>query len=312
MKLVITGASGFMGREFLERLLREERATDAVLLAGTTSSAEALRQRYPQLRVAGPWPLGGLEVKEAFAGADQLFHFAWSTMPSTAAAEPLRDLQENVMAGMHMLEQARQAGVGRIVFLSSGGTVYGDPRYLPIDEEHVTVPLNPYGISKLSFELYLRAHAERWGYRYLILRPSNVYGNIRVEGRPQGVIEHWMRRMATASPVEVWNDLSLVRDYVYIEDMVEVLYQVLNMPGLSGVMNVGTGVGHSLSDVLAVLGSVTGMTAKVQARDLQVRAVSSNVLDPQKLGRELGFTAKVSLATGVERLWHRMGAGDEA
>ena len=309
MKVVLTGASGFMARAFLERLLAANETPELVLLAGSRSSVELLQAAYPGLAVEGPWPSGGHALREALRDADVLFHFAWSTMPSTAAADPLRDLRENVVAGMELLDQVKEAGVRRMVFISSGGTVYGEPRYLPIDEEHPLAPQSPYGISKLTFEHYLRQHAERHGYGHLVLRPANVYGNTRVDGRPQGVLEHWMRRMVDGRSLEVWNDLGMVRDYVYIDDMVEVLWRVLQQDALSGVLNVGTGVGTSLQQLIDMLERMTGRQARVERAAVPVKAVTANVLSPQLLIEQVGALPFLGLHEGMERLQERFLAG---
>lgn len=305
MKIVLTGASGFMARAFLKRLLALEVDLELVLLAGTRSSTDLLKKNYPGLLVAGPWPCGGRAIREALQDADVLVHFAWSTMPSTAAADPLRDLRENVVAGIELLEQVKEAGVKRVVFMSSGGTVYGEARYLPIDEEHPLCPASPYGISKLTFEHYLRQHAERSGYGYMVLRPANVYGNMQVDGRPQGVLEHWMQRTYDGRPLEVWNDLGMVRDYIYIDDMVEVLWRVLQRKNLVGVLNVGTGVGTSLQEVITMLELMSGKKAQVERSITPVKAVSANVLSPKRLMDEVGEISFLEIQEGLQRLRQR-------
>jgi UDP-glucose 4-epimerase len=314
MKVVLTGASGFMGGAFLSRLLLDTRVKEVVLLAGSEDSVSSLRTDYPGLQVAGPWPVGGPGTDEALHNADVLFHFAWSTMPSTAAADPLRDIRENVMSGFSLLDRVVAKGVKRFVFLSSGGTVYGEAQYLPIDEGHPTMPMTPYGISKLSFEHYLRQHADRHGYGHLVLRPGNVYGNLRAEGRPQGVIEHWLKRLSGDRPLEVWNELSLVRDYVYIDDMVDVLERVLDGPAVRGAVNVGTGVGTSLEALAGLMARVTGRSLQLTAAQVPVRAVGANILHTGRLMDMFGLVPSTPLAVGVERLWHRslgMSAADD-
>lgn len=316
MKVVITGGSGFIGRALLRRLSGEQHngsgaslpadeRLDIRVLGSSAASVEVLARDHPKFSIGGPWPQGGTAVDELLRDADVLLHMAWSSMPSTAATDPGRDLRENVEAGLGLLDRAASAGVRAVVFLSSGGTVYGEAQFLPISEAHPLQPVMQYGITKLAFEQQLQRHAAQHGYRHVILRPGNVYGNTAVGDRPQGVVEHWLQRAMAGEVLEVWNELTLVRDYVFIDDMVDVLQAVLSEPRLSGAYNVGTGIGTSLQGLLELIESITGSSIRIATRPVPIRAVASNVLDSTHLGRELGVVPGTDLGMGLRKLLDR-------
>lgn len=316
MKVVITGGSGFIGRALLRRLSGEQHdrsgsslpaddRLDIRVLGSSAASMEALARDCPMFTVGGPWPQGGAAVDDQLRDADVLLHMAWSSMPSTAATDPGRDVQENVEAGLELLDSAAAAGVRAVVFLSSGGTVYGEAQFLPITEAHPLEPVMQYGITKLAFEQQLQRHAALHGYRHVILRPGNVYGNTSVRDRPQGVVEHWLKRAMAGEVLEVWNELTLVRDYVFIDDMVDVLQAVLFDPGLSGAYNVGTGIGTSLQRLLELIEEVTGSSIRIATRPVPIRAVATNVLDSTRLEHDLGVVPGTDLGLGLRKLLDR-------
>lgn len=316
MKVVITGGSGFIGRALLRRLSGEQHdgpgaflpandRLDISVLGSSAASVEALARDYPMFTIGGPWPQGGDALDGLLRDADVLLHMAWSSMPSTAATDPARDVRENVEAGLALLDRAAAADVRAVVFLSSGGTVYGEAQFLPITEAHPLAPVMQYGVTKLAFEQQLQQHAALHGYRHVILRPGNVYGNTSVGDRPQGVVEHWLQRAMAGEVLEVWNELTLVRDYVFIDDMVDVLRAVLFEPRLSGAYNVGTGIGTSLQGLLGLIEGITRNSIRIATRPVPIRAVAANVLDSTRLGRELGVVPGTELEPGLRKLLDR-------
>lgn len=303
MKVAITGASGFIGGAFVRALRSTMPEVDVVALASSTSSVEGIRSKWPDMEVA-PLRRGDASVnEEALRGVNVLVHAAWSTVPSTAARDPKADLEQNVEFGLGLMDAAGRAGIGRFVFLSSGGTVYGDPLVLPIDEAHPTRPVTAYGASKLCFEQYLRTRAAHHGFEQVVLRPSNVYGNEAGATKPQGVIEHWITCIATGRPIAVWNGLEVRRDYLHVDDLVDVLLHALTAPVAGRTLNIGTGVGTSLAELLELLEQITGKEVQVHHRGTSPNGSPANVLDALACRKLLSWEPLVSLPVGVERLW---------
>ncbi|MEO8590476.1 MAG: NAD-dependent epimerase/dehydratase family protein [Flavobacteriales bacterium] len=309
MKVALTGGSGFIGQAFLDRMLAVPGTSAAMHVKALSSSAqgmERLRVKHPSLEVDVLYDRDGGVNADAFEGAHTVLHLGWSSVPGTAKADPVADLRTNVEGGIALLQAMVRAGVQRIIFVSSGGTVYGDPVYLPIDERHPVAPRTPYGASKLIFEHYLRCMADLHGFRPVVLRPGNIYGRTDGPEKPQGVVEHWFASIASQRAVKVWNGLDVVRDYIHIDDVVEVLIRLIRYDGEQRLFNVGTGIGTSLRDLALMMERVTGSPVVMDQTQLAPPDVQANILDPSLLIQELGVPKAMALEEGLVRTWSRL------
>jgi UDP-glucose 4-epimerase len=193
--------------------------------------------------------------------------------------------------------------VKRIVYLSSGGTVYGDPRRLPVSEDHPLDPLCSYGIVKVAVEKYLNMYSVLEGLNATVLRVSNPYGGTaRRTNDLQGVVPIFLRKMVAGESIEIWGDGSTVRDYIYIDDLIDAMVCALGLQG-SGVYNIGSGVGHSLNEVLKILSDVTGIEARVRYSAPRGFDVSRIVLDVSRAKEALGWRPSTTLHQGCSRYW---------
>lgn len=312
MRLAITGASGFIGQSFVERMFTNAaRGGDGAardryqlkLLASSAAGIERLRTKWPTAEIVALHDRNGDVRGDALAGTDALLHLGWSTVPGTAKSDPIGDLHTNVEDGLRLLLAVVAHGVQRVVFVSTGGMVYGEPQYLPIDERHPTHPRTPYGVTKLLFEHYLRCMADLHGFRQVVFRPGNVYGRTTGPVKPQGVVEHWLGSLAAGRMVQVWNGLDVVRDYVHVDDLVEVLIRSLQYDGGKEIFNVGTGVGTSLSGLAAIMQRVTGRAIAIDQVGTMPPEVTANILDPGLVSSELGVRPSIDLEEGIGRTW---------
>lgn len=316
MKLVMTGGGGFIGGTVLDRLFAHDGnlagepviSPDVRVLASSTAAMARLRATFPRADVRALFRPDGSVEETAFHDRDVFLHCGWSTVPSTAEADPVADLRSNVEGGLRMIEAAVKGGVRRIIFLSSGGTVYGEPERTPITEGHPTRPTSAYGIGKLGFERYLGSIAAHHGLEHLILRPSNVYGRRVVNEKPQGVVEHWMFGALHGTPVEAWNDLSMTRDYLFVEDLVDVIVRSFDMVLSHSVVNVGTGRGTSLAELAAMIEVVSGHRLRIDVRPSPVKAISTNVLDTSRQIAMFGAGPRTALEEGLRIVHDRIRA----
>lgn len=313
MKVVITGANGFVGRALLRRLVDGAASPLATMPAGvvdtvavvrSTSSAEELRADFPHVRVEVVKDTRTDALQEVLIGTDAVVHLAWSSVPVSANLDPLADLDANVTGGLRLLEACGRAGIGRFIFISSGGTLYGAGHARVPHTEHAPVEvMGAYGAGKYCMEEYVRLRAAHHGFDHIILRPGNIYG--RVDGRPreQGVIEQWMDRLLSGDAIDVWNGLDVVRDYVHIDDMVDAL--VAALVGGSGPrsLNVGTGHGTSLKELSELLMRVTGRSVAFQVKGNTPPAISWNVLDPGLLMKTWGLRPAICSEERIKALW---------
>ncbi len=306
MKVVITGASGFIGGSFVRRWMAHAGAEDRILcLTSSDAGAEKLLHEWPHISVIPLRSVGTGAVMKAMEGADALFHCGWSTVPRTADADPAKDLLENVYNGLPLIDAAIFAGVRRFIFLSSGGTVYGHGSR-PHREHDPVDPIGAYGISKFTFEQYLRDRSAGSSMRPLVLRPGNVYGRSSDPLRPQGVIEHWMSRVLHGQPVEIWGDTSVVRDYVHIDDLTRVMLSMMAHDGPQRIYNVGSGIGTTLEEILRMLEELSGTElTRIHHDKLNVAGPKVNILDPSLLSGELELQPSIPLKEGLRSLWDR-------
>jgi UDP-glucose 4-epimerase len=299
MVVLVIGGSGFLGRHLLTRLARED-LTVRVYGRRPVPTPEKVEFVYGDLADRS-------RLRQALAGVDVVFHFAWTTIPQTSNEDPQADVQGNVVAGLGLLDACRDAGVEMIVFPSSGGTVYGAPDGVQLfTESTATNPISSYGITKLTVEKYIALYGRLHGLDYRILRISNAYGEGQQPDRPQGLIGVTLRRIVSGEPVIVWGDGSVTRDYVYAGDVADCCVRAALTPLAPAeprIFNVGNDKGHSVSTVLSTIAAVTRREPVIHytaARSFDVqRAVMSS-----KLAQDvLGWQPRVSLEDGISRTW---------
>ena len=300
MRALVTGGSGFIGAHLVDKL---------VALGWKVSVLDLFDRRFGSLPAGLDLIRANVSndyaVREALADVDVVFHLAWGTIHEVATRDPLQDIETNAMPSVRLIDHCRNSGVRRIVFFSSGGTVYGPAQHLPIAETHPTHPINAYGITKLAVEKYLQMYHHLYGLEYVILRPSVPYGPWQDPRRRQGAISVFLYRAARGETIEIWGDGSVVRDYFYISDLVSAAVQAATKQGLEGeqVYNVGGGQGYSLNDLVRVIQKVAGRTATVVYQPGRRFDVPEVVLDTSRAAACLEWSPEVELSEGVERTW---------
>lgn len=292
MKGVVTGGGGFLGRPVLRALIRS--GWEVVNL-----DLRAVSDVEGVANVAGDYRDPEI-LRKALSRADAVFHLACSTYPGDSEADPARDVEDNVVGLLRLLRSASELGVRRFVFSSSGGTVYGVPREIPVPEEHPTVPISSHGVMKLACEHYLRLWARSEGRTSVILRLSNPYGPGQNPARGQGIVAAALDRALRGRPLEVWGDGSAVRDFVYVEDAADAFARAGGHPS-SDVFNVGSGTGVAVRDLLDAARRATGRPLEVRYAPRRLLDVPLNVLDVRKARRVLGWSPRVPLEEGLRR-----------
>jgi UDP-glucose 4-epimerase len=205
-----------------------------------------------------------------------------------------------------MLEAAASAGVRRLVFVSSGGTVYGIARKTPISETHPTDPICSHGIQKLSIEKYLHLFRSIKSLDSVILRVSNMYGESQDCNKPLGAVAHFAAKAINGTPIEVWGDGTTTRDYVHVDDVVRALIMAAGYEGVERLFNIGTGRGTSLAQLVDLLRERMPMPVAVEYGAARCFDVPENVLDVDRARSELLWTPEVTLERGLDRVVQRV------
>jgi len=300
MQAVVVGASGFIGSHVVDGLLAEGWQVRAVArhLPGLISLPA---QAHPHLRCMSVDMADGPSLEEALAGADLVVHLASSSLPHSSNRDPHADVQVNLLGALNLLEAARRTGVARVVVVSSGGTVYGQPQEVPIPESHPTEPICSYGITKLAIEKYVALYRQLHGLDGVVFRVANPYGERQRLDGAQGVVPIFLGKALRGEPLQIWGDGSVVRDFLHISDLVEALLAAARYQGSERLFNVGSGQGLSLQALVQLLEVELQTTLAVSYLPARGFDVPTNVLCIERAQRCLGWSPHVSLVEGLGR-----------
>lgn len=241
------------------------------------------------------------EVASAVAGCDVIYHLVSTTLPQSSNINPVYDVETNVVSTLHLLEAARLAGVRKIIFISSGGTVYGIPQELPISEDHPTEPICSYGIGKLAIEKYLFLYRKLHGLDYCVLRLANPYGERQRETGLQGAVSVFLYKALLKEEIEVWGDGSVVRDYIYVGDTVNAMVKAIDYDGDVRIFNIGRGKGYSLNEIVDEIEGMLGCPVKLKYLPGRPIDVPVNVLNIERAATFLQWQPRLTLREGLKR-----------
>lgn len=300
---LVLGAGGFLGSHAARWLARG--GARARLLDLSIESIPRDVRDAPGIEVLQGNLLDVAVVREALCGVDRVLHFVSATVPATSVDDVALELRANVEPTLCVLETMRQVGTPLIVFPSSGGTVYGDDAPATgFTESSEIRPQGSYGLGKLLIEEVLRFHARSGGPQCLVLRISNAYGPSVREHVRQGVVQAFLERVRSGESVRIWGNGEAVRDYVHVDDVMGALGLLLQRGMTNEVFNLGSGIGTSMRELLAVIERVTRQSVHVEHVDGEYAGVRRNVLDVSKLRTHTGWSPRVGLEEGIARLWN--------
>ncbi len=301
MRCLVLGGRGFIGSHLVDGLLDGENYVRCFDRPHLVPLSEA-HLSNPDFELYEGDFTSETDVREALADCDVCFHLVSTTLPKSSNADPAFDVKSNILGTVRLLTHAVESGLKKIIFVSSGGTVYGVPTQLPIPESHPTNPVCSYGITKLAIEKYLGLFQQLHGLDYIVLRIANPYGERQRINASQGAIAVFMGKVLRGEPVEIWGDGSVVRDYIHIADVVDALLKSLDKTSAEHVFNIGAGRGHSLNEVLAAIEKVTGRVADRQYLPGRAFDVPASVLSIAQAKRVLNWSPKVEFETGLQKL----------
>jgi UDP-glucose 4-epimerase len=280
---VIIGAGGFIGSNLCRRLVQE--GADVIAFGRNINFPEALN--------GCKWVKGSYLDQTALAtaldGADVVVHTLSTVTPAKSNQSPMADIEENLLGTLKLMDLCRAKDVNRLIFLSSGGTVYGSKVPIPTPEDAANDPICSYGVVKLAIEKYLAIQRDQGTLDSVVLRIANPFGPYQL-AHGQGVIAAIIERILNNQPAEIWGDGSVTRDYIFIEDVVDAIIAAaqLNDPQAPRLFNIGSGVGRSLQEVIDSIAKIHG---HMDINRLPGRAVDVpvSILDIQRAERFLGW-----------------------
>jgi len=244
-----------------------------------------------------------VDVAQAVKGVDYIFHFVGTTLPKTSTDNPVYDIESNVVSTLKLLDQASKDKIKKVIFASSGGTIYGVPQSTPILEDHSTNPTCSYGISKLMIEKYLELYHMTRGLDYVCFRISNPYGDRQNPQSIQGAVAVFLGSVKDGKPITIWGTGDITRDYIYIKDIVPILIKALQIKVRWRIFNLGSGKGTTLNELVEIIKEVTQRDIEVTYSEGRPIDVQVNVLDISRVRKEFGFTPKTSIRDGIRNTW---------
>lgn len=301
-KCVVFGGNGFLGSHLVDMLVddgHEVSVFDRFSDGSTNYTASNVEKFRGDFR-------NGEQVFEALKGQELLFHFLSATTPAASDKNPILDVTENIARTVNLLEMAVAVGVRRVVFASTGGAIYGSNRQTFFSETDQALPVSPYAIGKLSIENYLRYFKTTHGLDYLALRISNPYGSRQNPKSTQGLIPVVLRKVLAGLPLTRFGDGTMVRDYIHVADLMRMIQMILSAEPMHSTYNMGSGVGNSINEVLAVIRTVTGVEPVIIEANSPRSFVHRAVLDTTRFTTDFGAPALISLSDGIEKTWNSL------
>jgi UDP-glucose 4-epimerase len=302
VKVAILGAAGFIGQNLARKLI----------LYGHDVTSFVRKLQTGERTIQGREIIFDFSklanISELLKSFDTIYHLVSATNPSKSAFSSRFDAEENLMASLDLMEILKDNPATRLVFVSSGGAVYGVPETVPIDENHATNPVSFYGVSKLAIEKYLYAYSVSSKLNYVVMRLSNPFGPGQVNTKGQGLIPTIIESALLKKPLNVWGDGSSIRDYLYIDDAVEALSRAISHEGKSSLFNIGSGLGNSILELVVHIEEITGKKISIDFQSKRPFDAPANVLDISLAKSELSWKPRTELRNGLEETvrWNEM------
>lgn len=246
-------------------------------------------------------------VEGGMADVDHVVFAAGGLLPPMAARRPIDDAVGTLSPLICMLELLRERPSVGLTYLSSGGTVYGNPVRTPTSETDPTLPIGPYGVSRLAAEQYAQMYSRTFGFPLQLVRCANVYGPGQDPNRSQGAVAVFLHRVVAGLPLQIVGDGSAIRDYIHIYDVANAVSSLVASRHDVGVVNLGSGRGHRVLEVAELVSHVVGRPAILEFAPARSTDVAAIVLDVTKLSSVIPF-APMGLRKGLRQMWRSLAA----
>lgn len=295
--ILIIGGNGFIGSHLTDLFLQ-------------MNLSVRILDKYPE-KYRDPLPLVDYRLGEfldekiledALDDQDIVINLANTTVPANSNNNCECDIQNNLISSVKLLDLMIRKKCSKIIFLSSGGAVYGNPVISPTSENSILQPISSYGIIKAAIEHYIGMYRKLYGLKYLILRPSNLYGPRQGCSGVQGLINTVFDCISKKRKVTIWGDGKAVKDYMYIDDLLE-FFRVAFEKDAEGTFNVGSSMGYSVNEIMKIISEITGSSPEITHKPARPFDVERIVLDVKKAKTQLGWSSATTIENGIFDLW---------
>lgn len=299
--VLVMGGLGFIGSHLCRRLhqsghrvtIFDKLYTSRALIADFEAQVDIIESDVRKTE----------DVVKSLVETDVVIDLVHTTVPGSSMQNPAYDVESNIVSHVNWLSQLNRTKVRKIIYISSGGTVYGVPQTVPIKETHPTEPISSYGITKLAVEKYIAMYASLYGIKYCICRPANAYGQGQRLNIGQGVVGVFLDRAVRGLPIEIWGNGNNKRDYIYISDLVNAISVLLNYEGNENIFNISTSVGHSLNDIVELIRNDLQLEIDVRYTPSRGFDVPENILSNTLLVETTGWQPEVNIHDGIKDVY---------
>ena len=304
-RLLILGGSGFIGSNLIASLLSSGHLVSNFDRPGTSPKQFDINSNYRFVpgSITDNSHLRNVFNQEPF---DCIVHLVSSLIPSSDYDEFFADREINLTAGYEIVKNMMSNGCRKIIYFSSGGTIYGKNGKDINTELDPLCPLNYYGYSKLAMEEFYRLSSRIHAINHIIIRPSNPYGSGQNLFGKQGLITVALGRILQNKPIEIWGDGNVVRDYIHIQDLSKAIISLIESNVENQVFNIGSGQGHSVNDIIQIIQDVTGKNAGIEFKPSRPVDIPVNILSIDKLKAATNWEPTINLKEGIILLWNEM------
>lgn len=295
-KYLLLGGNGYIGRYLAERIAMENEVVVAdknIEKCGKCGNIEYKNIDFINCN----------NFDEYLCDIDVVIHLISTIFPNDNLENIEKDITENVFPTLRLLRDICKKKDTKIIFLSSGGTVYGEHNRVPIKENEIKMPICNYGIIKENIEKYLELYSNYMNLNYRVIRLSNPYSEKIKNGRKQGIIPIVIDQIINGDIIKIYGDGNEVRDYIYIDDAIDAIMEIINYGGEEKVFNVGTGKGYSINELLELITEdLKDYKVNIEHLDNRKCDVSYNILDITCINKETGWYPKISLEQGIKKV----------
>lgn len=296
-RIAVIGANGFLGSHLVDALVRNGQSVTAF---DRFSNGSRRFTSEPDNIIVGDF-LSNEDLAKAMKSQDIVFHMLSLSNPANTQNSVFFDIDYNLRQSINLLNIASRSDIEHLYFASSGGTVYGDQNLDTYSEMDATKPISPYGIGKLTVEHYLRYFEAVQDLKSTTLRISNPYGPRQNSSRGQGIIAVTLSRVSQGLPAIMFGDGSMLRDYIFIDDLIYDVIALMERPRNFNLYNLGSGVGHSVQEIFMAIRTCLNHDFEIEYRSKPASFVERVVLDTSRVDAELGVRARTPLLEGVSR-----------
>ena len=299
MKILVTGGAGFIGSHTVDALVATGQHQVSII---DNLSAGKGHQVNPVARFHEIDLRDADAVKRVIEAEtpEVIVHLAAQMDVRRSVADPAFDAQVNLVGFLNLMESARQHGLRRVIFSSTGGAIYGEQETFPAPEDHPLHPVSPYGVAKMATEAYLFFYKVQYGIDYTALRYGNVYGPRQDPHGEAGVVAIFCGRILERKPCTIYGDGKQTRDYVFVGDVARANIAAANS-NVSGAINIGTGVETNVNDLYHTLGTVADVTRAPEYGPARPGEQSRSVISPARARELLNWRPEVDLANGLDQ-----------